>query len=39
MSDERQLNAMRLLGNKPEMTQRELAKALGVSLGAANYCW
>lgn len=38
MSDERQLNAMRLLGNNPDMTQRELAKALGVSLGAANYC-
>ena len=38
MSDERQLNAMRLLGNNPDMTQRELAKELGVSLGAANYC-
>ena len=38
MSDERHLNAMRLLGDKPDMTQRELAEALGVSLGAANYC-
>lgn len=38
MSDERQLNAMRLLGDNPDMTQRELAEALGVSLGAANYC-
>ena len=38
MSEQRQLDAMRLLGNNPEMTQRELAEALGVSLGAANYC-
>ena len=38
MSEERQLDAMRLLENNPEMTQRELAEALGVSLGAANYC-
>ena len=38
MSDERQLNVMRLLGDKPEMSQRELAKALGISLGATNYC-
>ena len=29
---------MRLLDANPEMTQRELAEALGVSLGAANYC-
>ena len=29
---------MRLLETNPEMTQRELAEALGVSLGAANYC-
>lgn len=38
MSEQRQLDAMRLLETKPEMTQRELAEALGVSLGAANYC-
>ncbi|EED34265.1 transcriptional regulator, MarR family [Luminiphilus syltensis NOR5-1B] len=38
MSDERHLNALRLLEEKPEMTQRELAAALGVSVGAANYC-
>ena len=38
MSDERQLNALRLLEANPEMTQRELAQALGVSVGAANYC-
>ena len=38
MSEQRQLDAMRLLEAKPEMTQRELAEALGVSLGATNYC-
>ena len=38
MSEERQLDALRLLEANPEMTQRELAEALGVSLGAANYC-
>ena len=38
MSEQRQLDAMRLLETNPEMTQRELAEALGVSLGAANYC-
>lgn len=38
MSEQRQLHAMRLLEANPKMTQRELAEALGVSLGAANYC-
>ena len=38
MSEQRQLDAMRLLETNPEMTQREIAEALGVSLGAANYC-
>ena len=38
MVDERNLKALRLLDQNPEMTQRELAEALGVSLGAANYC-
>ena len=38
MSEQRQLDTMRLLEAIPEMTQRELAEALGVSLGAANYC-
>lgn len=38
MSEERQLAALRLLETNPELTQRELAEALGVSLGAANYC-
>ena len=38
MSEERQLRVMRLLENNPEMTQRELASALGISLGAVNFC-
>jgi len=38
MSEQRQLDALRLLETNPEMTQRELAEELGVSLGAANYC-
>lgn len=38
MVDERHLKALRLLEHNPDMTQRELAEALGVSLGATNYC-
>ena len=38
MAEERQLKALRLLEQNPEMTQRALAEALGVSVGAANYC-
>ena len=38
MAEERHLKALRLLELNPEMTQRELAEALGVSVGAANYC-
>ena len=32
------LEVMRLLENNPHMSQREIAAALGVSLGKANYC-
>ena len=38
MSEERQLEALRYLESNPKVTQRELAQALGVSLGATNYC-
>ena len=38
MSEERQLKALKLLQENPELSQRQLADALGVSLGAANYC-
>jgi EPS-associated MarR family transcriptional regulator len=29
---------LHLLEENPELTQRELAKKLGISLGSANYC-
>lgn len=29
---------LRLLQEKPETTQREIAEALGISLGGVNYC-
>ncbi|MFZ6849867.1 MarR family EPS-associated transcriptional regulator [Undibacterium sp. RuRC25W] len=32
------LEVMRLLDTNPHMSQREIAAALGVSLGKANYC-
>lgn len=38
MTHDRQLSALRLLDANPDMTQRQLASALGVSVGAANYC-
>lgn len=33
-----QLEVMRLLDTKPQVSQREVASSLGVSLGRANYC-
>lgn len=36
--DQAQLDLMRLLGDKPELSQREVAASLGMSLGKANYC-
>lgn len=38
MSDEIHFGALRLLEDNPNMSQRELAKALGVSVGKVNYC-
>jgi EPS-associated MarR family transcriptional regulator len=32
------LQIMRLLADNPELTQRELAEALGISLGSTHYC-
>jgi EPS-associated MarR family transcriptional regulator len=32
------LALLKLLEQQPELNQRELARALGVSLGKANYC-
>ena len=37
-SDEIQLRVLRLLEANPQMTQREMAEALGVSLGKTNFC-
>ena len=37
-SSETHLRVLRLLQDNPHLTQRELADALGVSLGKANYC-
>ena len=37
-NDEIQLRVLRLLEANPQMTQRELAEALGVSLGKTNFC-
>jgi EPS-associated MarR family transcriptional regulator len=35
---ETHFHVLRLLESNPQMSQRELAKALGVSLGKVNYC-
>ena len=36
--DEAHYKLLRLIENRPGATQRELAQALGVSLGKVNYC-
>lgn len=36
--DDTHLRVLRILEINPQMTQRELARALGVSLGKTNYC-
>lgn len=38
MSEERHLKLLKLLQEDPELSQRKLAEALGISLGATNYC-
>ena len=37
LSDENTLQALRILERNPEMSQRELSKELGVSLGKTHY--
>lgn len=37
-SDEIQLQVLRIIELNPGLTQRQLAQALGVSLGKAHYC-
>ncbi len=36
--DENNFRVMNLLQDKPDMTQRELAQKLGISLGGLNFC-
>ena len=38
LSDEYRYKILRLLEADPEMSQRDLARALGISLGKVNYC-
>src|ERR1035437_2945955 len=38
LHEETHLQVLRLLETKPQMNQRELAQALGVSLGKTNFC-
>ncbi len=38
MTSELQFRVLRLLESNPHLTQRELSKSLGVSLGGVNYC-
>jgi EPS-associated MarR family transcriptional regulator len=37
-TQETHLKVLRLLEDNPDITQRELAQAMGVSLGKVNYC-
>lgn len=37
-NDQDYFNILRKINNKPNLTQRELAKELGFSLGKLNYC-
>ena len=38
LTDEYRYKILKLLETHPEMSQRDLAKSLGVSLGKANFC-
>ena len=38
LTDEYRYKILRLVEVKPEISQRELAKSLGISLGKANFC-
>ena len=38
MTDDIHYHLLRLLEERPDVTQRELAKTLGISLGKTNYC-
>ena len=38
LTDPQRLELLKLLHDQPQMSQRDLARAMGVSLGKANYC-
>jgi len=38
VSEETRYRVMRLLESNPQMSQRDVARALGISLGKVNYC-
>ncbi len=38
LTDPQRLELLKLLNDQPQMSQRGLARAMGVSLGKANYC-
>ena len=38
LTDPQRLELLKLLQEQPQMSQRDLARAMGVSLGKANYC-
>jgi MarR family transcriptional regulator, temperature-dependent positive regulator of motility len=38
LHDDTHLKVLRLLQSNPQLNQREIAEALGVSLGKTNYC-
>lgn len=38
LTDEYRYKILKLIESNPELSQRELAKALGISLGKANFC-
>ena len=38
MSEDFQYNVIKLIESDPEISQRELSRELGVSLGKVNYC-
>ena len=38
ISEEQRLQLMRILADQPQITQRDLAKGMGLSVGKAHYC-
>ena len=38
LTDPQRLELLKLLHEQPQLSQRDLARAMGVSLGKANYC-